>query len=62
MALDVLFYFDVISPYAWLALVQAHDFEREHGVRFEMRPVVYAKLLDHHGLVGPADVVEAHVG
>lgn len=53
---DVAFYVDFISPYTYLALAQARRFEREHGVRFEPRPVVYAKLLEATGLVGPAQV------
>ncbi len=49
------FYFDFISPYAWLALMQSRRFAEEHGIRWELRPVVYAALLDAHGLVGPAE-------
>jgi len=49
-------YVDFISPYAWLALMRAASFQERHGVRFEMRPVVYAALLDHHRLVGPGEV------
>ncbi|HJQ97315.1 MAG TPA: DsbA family protein, partial [Candidatus Polarisedimenticolaceae bacterium] len=51
----VAFYLDFVSPYSYLALTQARSFERDHGVRFEVRPVVYAKLLDAAGLVGPAE-------
>lgn len=53
---DVRLYFDFVSPYAWLALMSAEDFAREHGVRWELRPVVFAKLLDATGLVGPVEV------
>ena len=49
------FYFDFISPYAWLALAQAEDFAAEHRVEFQLQPVVYAALLDATGLVGPAE-------
>ena len=49
------FYFDFISPYSWLALSEAGAFADEHGVAWEMRPVVYGKLLDETGLVGPAE-------
>lgn len=52
---DVTLYFDAISPYAWLALMQAEAFAAEHGVAWRVRPVVYAKLLDANGLVGPAE-------
>jgi len=50
------FYFDFVSPYSYLALTQARTFEGHHGVRFEVRPVVYAKLLDATGLSGPAEI------
>jgi len=49
------FYFDFVSPYSWLALERAPLFAREHGIRFDPRPVVYAKLLEAHGLLGPAE-------
>ena len=51
----VAFYFDFVSPYSYLALTQARPFEAEQGARFEVRPVVYAKLLDANGLIGPAE-------
>ena len=49
------FYLDFISPYTWLALMQSERFAEREGIRWEMRPVVYAALLDAHGLVGPAE-------
>jgi 2-hydroxychromene-2-carboxylate isomerase len=49
------FYLDFISPYSWLALMQSERFAEQQGIRWEMRPVVYAALLDAHGLVGPAE-------
>jgi hypothetical protein len=52
---EVRFYFDFISPYSWLALNEAGAFADKHGVAWEMRPVVYGKLLDGTGLVGPAE-------
>lgn len=52
----VTFYFDFISPYSWMAVMQAETFARRHGARWEFRPVVYAVLLNAHGLVGPAEV------
>lgn len=51
----VRFYFDFISPYSWLALMEAGEFAGAHDVAWEMRPVVYGKLLDETGLVGPAE-------
>lgn len=48
-------YFDPLSPYAYLALSQAEGFGEEHELHWHPRPVVYAALLDHHGLVGPVE-------
>lgn len=52
---DVTLFFDFVSPYVHLALIQLEAFEREQGVRIVPRPAVYAALLEHHGLVGPAE-------
>jgi 2-hydroxychromene-2-carboxylate isomerase len=49
-------YFDFLSPYSALALLRAERFAAEHGVRWAMRPVVLAALLDHAGLPGGAEV------
>src|SRR5256885_127511 len=51
----VQFYLDFVSPYSWLALMQAEHFAVEHGVHWEPRPVVYAALIDAHGLIGPVE-------
>jgi 2-hydroxychromene-2-carboxylate isomerase len=51
----VRFYFDFISPYSWLALRESDGFAREHDIRWDLRPVVYAVLLDRTGLIGPAE-------
>ena len=51
----VTLYFDFVSPYSWMALAQAESFAGQHGIAWELRPVVYAALLDAHGLVGPAE-------
>jgi 2-hydroxychromene-2-carboxylate isomerase len=48
--------FDFISPYSHLALIQLRDFATKHAVEWELRPVVYAKLLENFGLTGPAEV------
>lgn len=52
---DVPFWLDFVSPYTWLALMRAPAFEREHGARFAPRPIVYAKLLESHGMLGPVE-------
>ena len=48
-------YFDPISPYAYLALEQLTRKADEIRVDWQVRPVVYAKLLEAHGLVGPVE-------
>jgi 2-hydroxychromene-2-carboxylate isomerase len=53
---DVLFFFDPVSPYSWIALMRAERFAADHGVRWIPRPIVYAALLDAHRLVGPVEV------
>ena len=52
---DVLLHFDFVSPYAWLGLANARPFAEKHGIRWDLRPVVYAKLLEANGLLGPAE-------
>ena len=49
------FYLDFVSPYTWMALMQAERFAAEHRVVWEPRPLVYAALLAAHGLVGPVE-------
>jgi 2-hydroxychromene-2-carboxylate isomerase len=49
------FCLDFVSPYTWLALMRSGSFAREHRVQWTLRPVVYAALLEAHGLVGPVE-------
>src|SRR5512145_853319 len=49
------FYFDVVSPYSWLAARQAGRVEAA-GARLHFRPVLFAGLLAAHGSKGPAEV------
>jgi len=53
---EVRFYFDFISPFSWLALTQAPEMAKRLGFRWDLRPVVYARLLDANGLMGPGEV------
>jgi 2-hydroxychromene-2-carboxylate isomerase len=46
------FYFDYISPYAYLAWTQV----RALGVEVEPHPILFAALLDANGTRGPAEV------
>jgi len=50
------FYFDYISPYAYLAWQWVGDMCAEHGVELEPIPVLFAGLLGHWGHLGPAEI------
>jgi 2-hydroxychromene-2-carboxylate isomerase len=49
------FWFDPISPYAWLAARSLGRLE-DAGVRLRFVPVLFAGLLKAHGNLGPAEV------
>jgi len=49
------FYFDPISPYAWLASRQFDRVEAA-GAQVDCRPVLLAGLLTAHGQKGPAEI------
>ena len=53
---DITFYFDFISPYAWLGF-QAQPAALQgisHTVHY--KPIVFGALLKHHGQLGPAEI------
>jgi 2-hydroxychromene-2-carboxylate isomerase len=52
----ITFYFDVISPYAYLAF--EHMPEALQGISYSVtyQPVLFAGLLKHHGQLGPAEI------
>lgn len=52
----ITFYFDVISPYAYLAF--EHLPEALTGLNYSVtyQPVLFAGLLKHHGQLGPAEI------
>jgi 2-hydroxychromene-2-carboxylate isomerase len=54
-ARQVRFYLDFVSPYTYLALVRAQGFASRYDVKWNMRPVVYGRLLDSTGLIGPVE-------
>lgn len=56
MAEPVRFYLDFISSNAYLAWTQIHALAGRHGRGVEPVPVVFGKLLDAHGQLGPAEV------
>lgn len=51
----VKFYFDPISPFAWLATKQIARIEAA-GVRVELEPILFAAMLNAHGQKGPAEI------
>lgn len=53
-AKKVFWAFDVISPFAYLAIKQLS--ELPEGVQIEFVPVLFAGLLKHYGQMGPAEI------
>jgi len=53
---EIRFYFDFISPYAYLAWTQAPGMADAAGVALTPVPVLFAGLLEHHGHLGPAEM------
>lgn len=51
----VRFYFDPISPYAWLASQELHRLERA-GFQLDCQPILFAALLNAQGQKGPAEI------
>lgn len=51
----VFWVFDVISPFAYLGLKQLSELPSD--VQVEFVPVLFAGLLNHHGQIGPAEIV-----
>lgn len=56
MATPVRFFFDYLSPYAYLASLRIHERAAEHGRDVELVPVLLAGLLGAHGTKGPAEI------
>ena len=50
------FYFDFISPYAYLGWKLLRRWQTEGRLQVEPRPVLFAGLLNAHGTLGPAEV------
>jgi 2-hydroxychromene-2-carboxylate isomerase len=50
------FYFDYVSPYAYLAWTQIHAVAARHGREVDPIPVLFAGLLAAHGTLGPAEI------
>jgi 2-hydroxychromene-2-carboxylate isomerase len=52
----ITFYFDVISPYAYLAFEQLPEALQGISYAVTYKPVLFAGLLKHHGQLGPAEI------
>jgi 2-hydroxychromene-2-carboxylate isomerase len=50
------FYFDFISPFAYLAFEQLPEALAGHSYQVCYKPVLFAGLLQHHGQLGPAEI------
>ncbi|MEH6473495.1 MAG: 2-hydroxychromene-2-carboxylate isomerase [Halopseudomonas sp.] len=50
------FYFDYLSPYAYFSWRQLRPLCQRYGVELHPHPVVFGKLLDHWGQLGPAEI------
>jgi 2-hydroxychromene-2-carboxylate isomerase len=50
----ITWYFDFISPFAWLQWPRVKALAATQPVA--LRPIVFAGLLDHHGQKGPAEI------
>jgi 2-hydroxychromene-2-carboxylate isomerase len=56
MSAPIEFWFDFISPYAFLAWTQIRTIADRHARPLVLRPVLFAALLDHWGQLGPAEI------
>jgi 2-hydroxychromene-2-carboxylate isomerase len=52
----LVFYFDYISPFAYLASLRIEAIGLHLGERVEPTPVLFAGLLNHFGQLGPAEI------
>lgn len=52
----IIFYFDVISPYAYLAFERLPEALKGLNYGVTYHPVLFAGLLKHHGQLGPAEI------
>jgi 2-hydroxychromene-2-carboxylate isomerase len=54
--MNVDFYFDYLSPYAYLASREIPALCERQGIELRLRPVLFAGLLNHWGQRGPAEI------
>lgn len=53
---QITFFFDFISPYAYLAFERLPEILMGRSYSVDYRPVLFAGLLQHHGQLGPAEI------
>lgn len=52
----ITFWFDVVSPYAYLAFERLPEALKGLSYEVDYRPVLFAGFLKHHGQLGPAEI------
>lgn len=52
----ITFYFDLISPYAYLAFEKLPEALQGLSYHVTYKPVLFASFLKHHGQLGPAEI------
>lgn len=52
----ITFWFDFVSPYAYLAFERLPEALKGLSYRLDLRPVLFAGFLKHHGQLGPAEI------
>jgi 2-hydroxychromene-2-carboxylate isomerase len=52
----IVFYFDPISPYAYLAFEQLPEALPGLSYSVHYQPILFGAVLDHHGQLGPAEI------
>ena len=52
----IVFWFDAISPFAWLAFERLPQALKACSYEVEYRPILFAGLLKHWGQKGPAEI------
>jgi 2-hydroxychromene-2-carboxylate isomerase len=53
---DITFFFDFVSPYAYLAFERLPESLIGHSYNMRYQPVLFAALLKNHGQLGPAEI------
>lgn len=56
MATPITLYFDLVSPYAWLALHAVDDIRAATGREVIVTPVAFGAILKRHGQPAPVDI------